>query len=251
MTCTRPDIAYTVSTVAQFASDPSQEHWMAVKRIFRYLKKTRGYGLVFKGRSSQTPEGYSDADWAGGYDRTSVGAFVFILNETAISWCSKKQSSVALSLTESEYMALTQTGKEAIWIRKLLRQLPAFTQQLRSTMIYGDNQSSLALAHNGQYHSRTKHIDIQYHWIRENVIEVEDPISGLVPPPLALSYCPTTEMVADALTKALSDEKLKYFAARMGLYEETSQGLALNVEDDFEEYEELEGMWYFDTNCNL
>jgi len=255
MTCTRPDIAYAVSTVSQFASDPSTDHWIAVKRIFRYLKKTKSLGLVFKGISedyegtnSFLPVGYSDADWAGGYDRKSVGAFIFLLNGTAISWSSKKQDTVALSSTESEYMALTKAGKEAIWLRKLLHRilynpLPGeVLDRFPSITINGDNQGSLALAHNHQYHPRTKHIDVQYHWIREKVTQ---PVKNSQNPPIELSYCPTNEMVADALTKALPAERMEYFTTQMGLKAVRplqKQGEALHIEGK----EEVEGMWYFD-----
>ena len=119
-TMTRPDISFAVSNVAKFCSKPSKEHWVAVKRIMRYLKGTLNYGLLYKKNKLNTCVGYSDADWAGDVnDRKSTSGYIFQVGGTAVSWKSQKQSCTALSTAEAEYVALSQAAQEAIWLRQL------------------------------------------------------------------------------------------------------------------------------------
>src|SRR5204862_509530 len=134
---------------------------------------------------------WSDANWGAKEGRASVSGYVFTLAEGTISWPSKKQSSVALSSTESEYMALLYALKEQIWILCLLNELGYNVDD--QNIIYIDNQSAIALAHNPEYYARTKRIDIQYHFIRNCVKEGRT----------QLEYCPMENMVADGLTKLL------------------------------------------------
>ena len=188
---TRPDIAYAVSKVSQYSTNPNSTHWTVVKRIFRYLAGTSNRGLYYG--SQGLGSGFTDADWGSGDDRRSIGGYAFMLNGSAISWNSKKQSTVALSSTEAEYMALTQAVKESIWLQALLLDLGAQRQHEEIRNIYIDNQGALALARNAEFHSRTKHIDIQYHFIRQHTE------SGKI----QLTYCPTSEMTADIFTKPL------------------------------------------------
>ena len=124
MLCTRPDIAYGVSQVSQYNSNPSHTHEAAVKRILKYLNGTKDWGITYNGKNSTLKlEGYSDADHGSGEDRKSISGYIFILAGGAVSWSSKKQSTTALSSTEAEYMALLQAAKEVIWIQQLLSDL--------------------------------------------------------------------------------------------------------------------------------
>jgi hypothetical protein len=205
MLCTRPDLAYSISQISQFSSNPSTIHESAAKRVLRYLNGTRNFGITFDGSRGLILEGYSDADWGAGEDRKSISGYVFTLAGGAISWSSKKQATIALSTTEAEYIALTQAAKESIWIQGLLGEL-GFTA-INGNLIYGDNQGSIALAYNPEYHARTKHIDIQYHFIRECVQDGK----------IALEYCPTADMVADGMTKALAKERHLELLAKMGV----------------------------------
>ena len=188
---TRPDIAYMVSKVSQFSMNPNSTHWTAVKRIFRYLAGTPNRGLYYGVTGAAT--GFSDADWGGSDDRKSIGGYTFLLNGSAISWNRKKQSTVVLSSTEAEYMTLTQAVKESIWLQVLLSDLGAGRHQEEVRNINIDNQGALALARNPEFHARTKHIDIQYHFVREHSETGK----------IRLTYCPTTDMRADIFTKAL------------------------------------------------
>jgi hypothetical protein len=138
-------------------------------------------------------------------DRRAISGYAFLIDGGAVSWSSKRQEVVSLSTTESEYVAATHGMKEAIWLRSLLSQV--FGKFQDATVMFSDNQSAIALTRDHQYHARTKHIDVRYHWIHW-VVE-----QGT----LWLVYCPTDDMVADALTKALPSAKVKHFAASFGL----------------------------------
>jgi hypothetical protein len=205
---TRPDIAYAVSVVSRFASKPTQAHKAAVTRILRYLRKTVDYVLVFRGQLT-TLSGYSDSDWAGDYDtRKSTSGFIFGVGSAVISWSSKLQPTVALSTCEAEYIGQTNATKEAIWLRRLLNEIrPETANEPQATIIYCDNQGAIALAKNPQFHARTKHIDIQHHFVREKINE------GAV----QLEYIETERQVADGLTKALDKVRFERFRKAMGL----------------------------------
>jgi hypothetical protein len=153
-------------------------------------------GLTFSGSIGLVLETFSDADWGAGEDRKSVSGYIFLLAGAAICWQSRKQSTVALSSTEAEYIALVQAVKELLWILQLLDDL-GIMDVINRNIIYEDNQGAIALAKNPEYHARTKHIDIQYHFIGEHVEK------GTI----NLKYCETAKMLADALTKPLSKQR--------------------------------------------
>lgn len=205
MVATRVDLAFSMSVVSQFMSKPGPSHWKAVKRIMRYLKGTLDLELCLGGNGI-TLRGYCDADWGGDVnERRSTTGYVFFVGDGAISWNCKRQPTIALSTTEAEYMATSHCTKEAIWLRKLLADV-GFTQE-GATSIMCDNQGCIALAKNPTNHSRTKHIDIQHHFIRERVESGE----------IGLTYCPTQDMVADVLTKALAKDRHERLRSNMGL----------------------------------
>ena len=197
MVCTRPDLAAVIGVLSRFLENPGQVHWEAVKRVFRYLKLTVSWGLKFTKQSSLVLDGYVDADWGGCPDtRRSTGAYIFRLGGTAISWASKRQSSVALSSCEAEYMALSQAAKEAVWLSNFVQELGV---QLGEPLnIKSDSQSALALVKNPVFHARTKHIGIHYHFVRDLVWRNQ----------ISFTFCRTDQQWADALTKSVPREKL-------------------------------------------
>ena len=171
-TATRPDIAAAVGVLSQYMSKPSKDHWMGVKRVLRYLIGTLNYGLKFSVHGEQTElNGYSDAD------STDVDT--------------RRSTSVAKPSTEAEYVALSSATQEAIWLRCLMKDFGKQTDA--PTTIYEDNQGAIELAKNAKYYSRTKHIDICHHFVRERVVSNE----------IRVIYCRTEDMVADIMTKGL------------------------------------------------
>jgi hypothetical protein len=158
MVGTRPDLAFLVSMVSQFMSRAGPSHWMAVKRIMRYLKGILDLKLCLGGKDVSL-RGYYDAHWGGdANERRSTTGYVFFVGVGAISWNCMRQPIIALSTTEAEYMATSQCTKEAIWLRKLMADVGLV--QVGATTIMCDNQGCIALAKNPTHHSRTKHIDI-------------------------------------------------------------------------------------------
>lgn len=158
---TRPDLAFAVSVVSRDAFNPNSLHWLAVKRIFRYLKGSLQLQLTFRG-PIQVLSGFPDADWAGDHDtRRSTSGYVFNIGSGAISWSSKRQPTVALSSCEAEYMGQTQATKEAISLKSLLAQQDSsLAEGVHAVIIHCDNQGAIALAKNPESHARSKHIDI-------------------------------------------------------------------------------------------
>ena len=210
-TRTRPDIAFAVSCVSRYCSEPTKAHWCAVKRILRYLNGTINYGLCYTCRNVEQTAviGFSDADWAGDVsDRKSTSGYVFLISGSAVSWRSKKQSCVALSTAEAEYMALASATQEAVWLRQLLTCINPQINGLKiPTRIYEDNQSTICMAKNHQFHGRSKHIDIKFHYVREQVSFGS----------IELKYCRSEDMTADLLTKSLPTNQFKKLRKLLGM----------------------------------
>lgn len=152
---------------------------------------------------------YSDSSWASTQDRKSVSGYVFMINNAPVSWRSKKQTIVALSSTEAEYVALSEAAKESVWIKKLFVELKILHQE-NAVLIYEDNQSCIKLTKNDSNHGRMKHVDIKYHFVKDQVEKGE----------IAVKYCKTEEMIADILTKSLGKAQFVYLRNLMGVYGE-------------------------------
>lgn len=192
---TRPDIAYAANTLARFCSDPGEEHWHLAKRVLRYLKGTKTYGIRYE-KSKQKLNAYTDSDWAGDIeDRRSQSGSVIVLAGGAISWKSKKQPTVSLSTMEAEYIALSEVSKE--YLKRLLSHMQFYNLIENPVRVFCDSQSAIELAKNAVFHKRSKHIDIKYHFTRELVEKNE----------IKIDYLRTDSMLADILTKALSKVK--------------------------------------------
>jgi hypothetical protein len=203
----RPDAAYAVGVLSQFIQNPGQAHWEGVKRVISYLGSTKSLWLTFGGRKEALIEGFCDADWASQSHRHSISGFSFHYGCGAVSWSSKKQNVIALSSTEAEYVAQTHAAKEAIWLRSFINEIRG--GEKGPLTIMGDNQGAIALAKDNKFHSRTKHIDLRYHFIREAVEDGK----------IILKYVPTSDNVADIFTKALAKPKFNQFVELLGLGE--------------------------------
>ncbi|MCO5604381.1 hypothetical protein L7F22_058546 [Adiantum nelumboides] len=206
LTITRPDLSYAVGLQSQFMQLPRKPHLDAMRRALRYVRATLDHALFYAADVPVELHGYTDADWVGSAtDRRSTSGFMFTLGSAAITWSSKKQPTVALSSTEAEYRGAAVAACEISWLRKLLMDLRL--QVDREVVIYCDNLSSIQLAENPVFHARTKHIEVHYHFVRDQVLASD----------IDLVYVSTEEQVADIFTKALGAEKLRRFWLMLGV----------------------------------
>jgi len=206
--CTRPDIQFAINLCARYVSNPYSAHMNAVKQILRYLKGTSTQGITYFGNCKNQDDlltGYCDASFAADPDtRRSTTGYVFQICGGAVSWNSKLQPTVAISTTESEYMATSAATREAVWIRKLLSDLGVF---IGPVQLFNDNQGAIKLAHNSINSPRIKHIDVIHHYIRDCIN------NGYI----KVDYIPTEDMVADVLTKMLPPTKFLKCISSMGV----------------------------------
>lgn len=201
----RPDISHAASKLGQFNDRFNKSHWMAGKRVLRYLKGTADHGIFYSYEKNNLV-GYVDADWAGcSDDRRSYTGYCFMMNGGVISWDSKKQRTVALSTTEAEYMAMGEASKEAIYLKRFLRELGQF--DLKTIKIHVDNLSAQRLATFPVFHGRTKHIDVRHHFVRE-VVETGQ---------IHLEHVASDDMTADVFTKGLAKPKHQKCTSLLGL----------------------------------
>jgi hypothetical protein len=194
MVCTRPDIAFSVGQVAQFSHNPKQAHWTAVQRVLAYLKGTSKCGITY-GETSHPHvlTAFSDSDYAGDSDtRRSTTGYLLTYNGGPVAWGSRRQSCVSLSTTEAEYIAMCEAAKDIVWTRRLLSGIGC--DQKQPTELFCDNQGALKLVSNPEFHRRTKHIDVRYHYVREQQMDGS----------IVVSHVGTKEQLADLLTKALA-----------------------------------------------
>ena len=206
LSLTRPDIAFAVNKISQFMHKPTQLHWQAVKSLLRYLKGTIHHGLSLTCNPSASLYAFSDSDWAGNPDdRTSTTAYILFLGGNAVFWASQKQRSVARSSTEAEYRAVAATAAELSWVQHLLGELGALPPT--SPMIYCDNVGATYLCANPVFHSRMKHIAIDFHFVRDHVNKGQ----------LRVSHVSTTDQLADALTKPLSRQRFTLLRTKIGV----------------------------------
>ena len=206
-TSTRPDISFAVGVLARFNKNPGIEHWKAVKHLFRYLKGSLDYQLVYG--PSDSPHlftTYTDADHGGNPDNgRSTGGYAIIIGGGAVSWSSHLQSVVSLSTTEAEYIAAVEAGKEIIWMRNLLTEF-GFNITSPSQLLI-DNNSAVTVAKNPEHHGRMKHLDLRFHWLRDTVE------AGHITP----IHIPTTAQAADIFTKPLNRHKIDVCIGLLGL----------------------------------
>jgi transposase InsO family protein len=202
---TRPDIAYAVTVMSQFAVNPSQEHLDKALYICRYLAGTEKYALVYEGLTNKGLIAYTDSDWAADpVRRRSVTGFFFKLANGIISWQSRSQKTVALSSTEAEYMALSDCSRQAVWIKSIFDELG---MPIGTVPIAGDNQGSIFISSNPVQERRSKHIDIRYHYVRDCIEEKK----------VAIFFVDGVSNPADLFTKNLGETKFVEFRKQLGL----------------------------------
>ncbi|KAI9038472.1 Ty1/Copia family ribonuclease HI [Aspergillus affinis] len=218
---TRPDTMFPIGQLMRYASNPDDSHMRELIHLLRFFRPTIDKGIVFQALPEDENEededirrfkrlgviqGYVDADFGGDVDtRRSATGYIFTLAQGPISWISKLQSTVSLSTCEAEYTAISIAGREALWLASMLESMEF--GGVRPMKIFTDSEPALKLANNAQKHSRSKHIDIRVHWIRDAIQKGD----------IELQYISTDEMIADALTKALLKVKFDQHAKAMGV----------------------------------
>ena len=206
LTLTWPDISFAVNKVCQFLHAPTSTHWTAVKRIVRYIKHTVSLGLQFRRSNSTLVSAFSDADWAGcPDDRRSTGGFCVFFGPNLISWSARKQATVSRSSTEAEYKALANATAEIIWVQSMLKELGIKSSQV--PCLWCDNLGATYLSANPIFHAGTKHIEIDFHFVRERVAQKQ----------LDIRFVHSNDQIADGFTKALPVRSFEDFKHNLNL----------------------------------
>ncbi|ESK82252.1 retrovirus-related pol polyprotein [Moniliophthora roreri MCA 2997] len=165
----RPDIAFALSQITTFSACPEDQHVQALKHICVYLNSTWKLWLAYGTSTTADTDksnvsiGYSDADGMSNPDQRSVSGYIYMINQGAVSWSSKQQTIVTLSTTEAKYNALTHAAKEGIWIRSFISKI--FSRKASPMLLYTDNKEAASIAYRDKFHTRTKHINIKFHFI--------------------------------------------------------------------------------------
>ena len=205
LTASRPDISYSIGVCARYQANPKESHMTTLKRIIKYVKTTAEFGVWYNKDTSDVLARNSDADWAGNADdRKSTLEGCFYVGNNLVSWVSKKQNSISLSTVEAEYIAVGSCCTQLLWMRKLLHDYGICQKHL---IIYCDNTSAINISKNLIQHSRTKHIEIQHHFIRELV---EDGT-------LTLEFIHTDDQKADLFTKPLNSKRFEFLCQNIGV----------------------------------
>lgn len=208
LTITRPNISYAVSVVSQFLEAPRVSHWEAVTRILRYLKRAPGLGILYRPNGHLKVEGFTDADWAGSpSDRRSTTGYCTFFGGNLVSWKSKKQTVVARSSAEAEYRAMAHTATELTWLQHFLQEI-GFSAPT-PIPLFCDNQAALHIASNPVFHERTKHIEVDCHFVRDKILNGD----------ISTAFVKSGDQLADVFTKALCRNQLEFICNKLGLYD--------------------------------
>lgn len=206
LTATRPDLMFVVCLISRFMANPTELHLATAKRIMRYLKGTLEFGIWYGRGGNGDLLGYTDSDYAGDIDDCkSTSGYVFLLSGGAVAWSSRKQPIVTLSSTEAEYVAAATCACQAIWMKRILKEI-GYAQEERMTL-FCDNTSTIKLSRNAVMHGKSKHIRVRYHFLRELTKE------GVV----ELVHCSTEEQLADIMTKPLKMASFQRIREAFGL----------------------------------
>ncbi|GJU21303.1 retrovirus-related pol polyprotein from transposon TNT 1-94 [Tanacetum coccineum] len=206
LTASRPDIVHATCYCARYQAKPTEKHLTAVKRIFRYLKDSINMGLWYPKDTGFELTAFSDSDHAGCLDsrKSTSGGIQFLGGDKLVSWSSKKQDCTSMSSAEAEYVSLSACCAQVLWLRT---QLTDYGFHFDKIPMYCDSKAAIAISCNPVQHSRTKHIDVRYHFIKEQVEK------GIV----ELFFVGTEYQLADLFTKALSEDRFKYLVRQLGM----------------------------------
>ena len=203
---TRPDLAFSVHRVSKFMHSPLEPHWQAVKRILRYLKHTISTGLFIRQSPNVAIQAFSDSDWGGDRDdRRSISAYCIFIGQNLVSWRCKQQATVARSSTEAEYKSLADTASEITWLQSLFSEIGLSSHT--PPVLWCDNIGATYLTANPLFHARTKHIELDFHYVRDQVQQKK----------LTVQFISTKDQLADPLTKPISSQRFQTAAANLNV----------------------------------
>lgn len=203
---TRPDIAYAVSLISQYMHNPSEDHMDAALRILRYLKSAPGKGIMFSKNNHLSIEGYTDADWAASVsDRKSTSGYFTFVGGNLVTWRSKKQKVVALSSAEAEFRAMSKGLCELLWLKKLMDEIGYPTCSAMN--MFCDNKAAISIARNPVQHDRTKHVEIDRHFIKQKLDENV----------VLFPFVKSEDQLADILTKAVASKVFHSSLDKLGI----------------------------------
>ena len=207
MLCTRPDVSYTLSVTSRYQSDPGMGHWVAVRNILKYLRRTKDVFLIY-GDGDLIVEGYSDVSFQSNRDDSkSQSGYMFTMNGGAVSWMSSKQETTMDSTTESEYIVAFEAAKEGVWIKKFITELGVVPSIVHPILLYCDNNGAIAQAKEPRSHQRSKHVLRRYHLIKE-IIGRND---------VKIEKIPTDQNIVDPLIKPLPQKKYESHVVAYGM----------------------------------
>lgn len=211
-TCTRPDISFAVGMLGRYQSNPGMDHWKAAKKVLRYLQGTKDHMLTYRRSDHIEVVGYSDSDYAGCVDsRKSTFGYVFLLSGGAISWKSAKQSVIATSTMEAEFVACFEASIHALWLRNFILGLGIVDSIERPLRIYCDNSAAVFFSKNDKYSKGAKHMDLKYLAVKEEVQKHR----------VSIEHIGTDMMIADPLTKGLPPKTFSGHAVEMGIIDKS------------------------------
>jgi len=200
-----------MTLLSRFAHNPGKPHWNAARHVLAYIKGTMSHSITYKADSDLTPIGYVDSDFTGCKDtRWSTEGNIFIVAGGPISWESKRQETVTLSMVEAEYMGFSRVTTQALWISKYLSEIGL--PMSKPITIFADNNGSISHSLNNKNHCRTKHIDVQHHFVKDQVKLGN----------INFQYIPSANNIADLFTKPLPREKIHQFTEKLCLYHNTT-----------------------------
>ena len=212
-TCTRPDISFAVGMLGRYQNNPGIDHWKAGKKVLRYLQGTKNYMLTYKRSSHLKIVGYSDSDYAGCVDsRKSTFGYMFLLAGGAVSWKSGKQSIIATSTMEAEFIACFETSIHALWLRNFISRFSLVDSIEKPLRIYCDNSAAVFFSKNDRYSKGAKHMDLKYLSVKEEVQNHR----------VSIEHIGTELMIADPLTKGLPPKTFTGHVDRMGILDRSS-----------------------------
>ncbi|KAL1204160.1 Retrovirus-related Pol polyprotein from transposon RE2 [Cardamine amara subsp. amara] len=203
---TRPDLAFSVHVLAQFMQKPRLDHWFAALRVVRYLKTDPGQGILLRSDKNFQLTGWCDSDWGScPLTRRSVTGYFVQFGDSPVSWKTRKQKTVSRSSAEAEYRAIAMLVQELIWLKRMLLTLGVLHPQ--SMIVFCDSKSAIYIATNPVFHERTKHIELDLHFVRDEVLTRN----------ILLRHVDSKSQLADVLTKAIGRDGFEIFRSKLGI----------------------------------